>query len=151
MKSFEKKIIDYTASCGHIGYIPLGGGTIAALAGTILYAFIADFFTTYLIILISTAAIGLLITKKAGEIYKQKDSPKIVIDEFSASLLVFFMIPAELKYLIIGFILFRIFDITKPYPANKLDDSSSTFGVMGDDFVAAIYTNLILQAIKIFW
>jgi phosphatidylglycerophosphatase A len=74
-----------------------------------------------------------------------KDSPTIVIDEIAGYLLAMFLIPFAWWAVIAGFVLFRFFDILKPWPVNKLQDIPGGPGVMLDDIGAGIYTNVILQ------
>ena len=84
---------------------------------------------------------------KAEKKLERKDSPKIVIDEVAGMLLCFLFLPFSLQTLILGFFIFRLLDAVKPYPANKLQRLSGAPGIMGDDIVAAFYTNLILQVV----
>jgi len=78
--------------------------------------------------------------------YKMVDSPKIVIDEIAGIMVTMIGIPLTGYWLFWGFILFRIFDITKPPPAKYFDSKvHNSWGVMLDDIIAGIYSNIILQ------
>ena len=57
-------------------------------------------------------------------------------------------VPFDGKLIIIGFFLFRLLDTLKPYPAGKIQNLAGSVGVMGDDIVAGVYTNLILQVVS---
>ncbi len=143
----KDKLIKIIASCCYIGYIPLGGGTVASFAGIFLYLLIASSFVVYLVTLTSLIIIGFLVSRKAERLFGGDDSPKIVIDELAATLIVFFQVPPTFKLMAIGFIVFRLLDVIKPYPANKVEEAHSKASVMGDDLIVAIYTNIILQII----
>ena len=79
------------------------------------------------------------------ERFEGKDSGKIVIDEISGQLLTLVFIPFTGVNIILGFILFRIFDIWKPYPINVSQRLPKGWGVMIDDVLAAVYANVLLQ------
>lgn len=145
----KRKLIEFIASCGYIGYIPIASGTVASFAGLLLYICLSDYFAVYLGVLFFLVILGLLITPDAEDIFGIKDSPKIVIDELAAILIVFFRIPPTFTLLAVGFIIFRILDILKPYPANRIENSHLRISVMGDDIIVAVYTNIILQILKL--
>jgi len=79
----------------------------------------------------------------AAEYYEKhsgkKDASEVVIDEIAAFYMIFLFFTPSLVGLVSGFILFRIFDITKPYPIKKLESFGGGVGVMIDDIMAAIY------------
>ena len=72
-----------------------------------------------------------------------------MIDEFSGMLVSLYRIPPAMGYVVTGFLLFRFFDIVKPRPINKLEKLKGSLGIMSDDLVAGIYTNMALQVIYI--
>lgn len=73
----------------------------------------------------------------------------IVFDEVVGAFISIFLIPKRIEYLIPAFLIFRFFDIVKPYPIRKLNDNvKGGLGVMLDDVVAALYTNLTLQVVR---
>ena len=71
----------------------------------------------------------------------------IVIDEACGMLLSLFFVPYSLFLAVLGFFLFRVFDILKPPPAKRMEKLTGSMGIMFDDIVAALYTNFILQII----
>jgi phosphatidylglycerophosphatase A len=73
------------------------------------------------------------------------DSPLIVIDEIAGFLTAMFMVPSGLFFIVSGFVIFRVFDITKPWPLKRLQELHGGPGVMLDDVGAGIYTNVLLQ------
>lgn len=147
MKKFVIKIL---ASVFFLGYIPVFPGTAATFFGVILYILINDSKIVYFLLTAMLLFLGFLVSGKAQEIFGQKDSRQIVIDEVCGILLTFFLIPPKTKYLVLGFLLFRFFDIVKPAPIRRIGLFEGSVGVMSDDIMAAIYANILLQAVSRF-
>lgn len=79
------------------------------------------------------------------------DDRKIVIDEFVGCLIALFALPLTIGFVAGGFLLFRFFDILKPFPISVIDKRFKTgFGVMADDIVSGVMANIILQAFCFF-
>lgn len=123
-------------------------GTLGSLAGLLIYFVVKDKLPVYIFSIIFTFALGILFSSEAERIYKRKDAEMIVIDEACGMMLSLFLVPYSLWIIILGFILFRVFDILKPPPAKAIEKFSGSFGVMFDDIIAAIYTNAILQIVS---
>ncbi len=83
-------------------------------------------------------------------IFSKRDSERIVIDEISGFLVAMGFYPPEPMYVLLGFILFRFFDIAKPFPIKKLETLGGGYGVVADDVVAGIYSNLALRVCLLF-
>ena len=79
--------------------------------------------------------------------FGKSDPGQIVIDEVCGYLITMFLISLSLKNIILGFLLFRLFDIVKPPPIRRLERLRGGFGIVSDDVLAGIYANLILQLI----
>lgn len=108
--------------------------------------FLANQFAVGLIVLI----IGLWAAHRAAK-YFQKDDPQIIIvDEVSGQMITYLglltagPIPHSWKYLLLGFILFRVFDIWKPFPARQAESLPGGWGIMADDWIAGIYAAIVL-------
>lgn len=82
---------------------------------------------------------------QAVNIYKSKDPSQIVIDEVCGYLFTMILIPFNWVNVIVGFFLFRILDILKPYPIRKIENLRDGYGIVLDDVLAGIYANIILQ------
>ena len=144
-----KNLIKLISSVFFIGYSPYAPGTVGTLAGLGLYWILSRYCSSelYFLILALLFITGILIGKKAEEAFEKKDCRKFVLDEVFGILIALAMVPFGLFYIITGFILFRIFDILKPFPAKSLEKLPYGWGVMLDDAAAGIYTNLALQII----
>jgi len=143
-----KNLIKFIASFFYLGYSPLMSGTVGSCFALGLYFLFKGSFCLYTILLVVVIALGFLVCAAAEKIFQEKDSSKIVIDEVAGLLLAFWALPQlNLTLVIIGFFLFRALDAFKVYPANKLEEIPGSIGIMGDDLVAGLYTNIVLQII----
>lgn len=129
-----------------IGYIPKGSGTVASLVSLIFILYIKPD-NSYLLIIISLLfLIGTIISHFAENIFNQKDSKLIVIDEFTGYLISIVFLPVSITYLVPAFFLFRFLDILKPPPIRNVEKLiKGGLGIMLDDMLAGGVTNLILQ------
>ena len=143
-----QKISKSIATLFFVGSSPLAPGTVASLLAIALYLLVKDNAFIYFSLTIVLLILGFWSAHLAEKSFPEKDPPQIVIDEFSSMLLVYFFIPFKVKFLIIGFILFRLFDISKIPPLKKLQTLPAGFGIMLDDIAAAILTNLLLQLLR---
>ncbi|QMW02447.1 phosphatidylglycerophosphatase A family protein [Spirosoma foliorum] len=130
-----------------IGYIRKGGGTVAAVACCVIwYLAQSTTYPFYTPILITTGitAIGIWSANVVEEQWG-KDSYRVVIDEVAGMCLSLLFIPITEKSLLVGLLLFRLFDIAKPFGIRKLEKLPGGWGVMLDDLLAGLYANLLLQ------
>jgi phosphatidylglycerophosphatase A len=131
----------------YLGYLPFVPGTFGSIAGVFIFLLISGNTPLYIILTLFLTILGFTVSSKAEGIFNKKDAKYIVIDEVSGMLLALLFIPLDLKLVIIGFFLFRILDTFKPYPADRIQEFKGGLGVMGDDIVAGLYTNIILQVV----
>jgi phosphatidylglycerophosphatase A len=99
----------------------------------------------YVAVCILVILVGMWAAGHAEIILGRTDSPSIVIDEIAGFLTAMFMVPSGLFFIVSGFVIFRVFDITKPWPLKRLQELHGGPGVMLDDVGAGIYTNVLLQ------
>ena len=166
------------ATCG-VGYLPLAPGTWGSLVGMGVYALVRGasmklffdlasppthnllhvYYGVLTIELVAVSALALAGTWAASHTERlsgKKDPSKVVIDEvvgqFIALLPVPFLVDPAWWSLILAFVLFRFFDIVKPYPARRLESVQGGLGVMGDDIIAGIYAGLgVMLAVCASW
>ena len=137
------------ATGGYIGFIPFAPGTFGSLFGIPLFYFISSLplLPTFSFI-IAFILFSVWVAGKAEKSLKTKDPGCIVIDEIAGMGVTFFTIPFNLYLAIIGFIVFRFFDILKPFPVNYLEKRfTGGLGVVIDDVAAGIMSNIVLQII----
>jgi phosphatidylglycerophosphatase A len=135
----------------YTGYIPGAPGTAGTLIGVILYLGIHKLsWPCYLLIFIVLFLLGVYLSDRATNyFFKEKDSKRIVIDEIVGFLVAMFLVPFETRFIIAAFLVFRVFDILKPFPLRRLETLPGGWGVMGDDLLAGVYTNLLIQAVRL--
>jgi len=145
-----EKVHRLISTCLGIGYTPKGGGTVAAAACCIAWylAGAGGNESPFLEVAV-TAAILVLGTWSAGKVEAAwgKDSSKVVIDEVAGMCLTLLFIPIKWQYVLIGLVLFRFFDIAKPLYIRRMEQLNGGWGVMLDDVLAGVYSNIVLQLI----
>lgn len=138
---------EFITSFFYLGHSPFMPGTMGSIGGLAVYFLVRTNDLLYAFSILFLFALGVLFAGESEKVYKRKDPAMIVIDEACGMLLSLFFVPFNLYSVIVGFFLFRIFDILKPFPARRLEKLTGSLGIMFDDIVAALYTNIILQII----
>lgn len=131
----------------YVGCLPFIPGTFGSIVGVFLFYLLKDSIPVYILFTSLLIILGFLITHEAEKILNKKDASCIVIDEICGMLLSLMFIPYDIKLIILAFFFFRIIDTLKPYPAGLVQELKGSKAVMGDDIIAGLYTNIILQAI----
>jgi len=132
-----------------VGYTPMCPGTAACVVAVLVFFLIksqAYFFVFTLISLI----LSYVVSGRAEKLFGEKDCKKIVIDDFSGMLITFLFLSraSEFIFIVFGFFLFRMLDMIKIPPADKIEKFQGAKGIVGDDLVAGIYACFILQAVR---
>jgi phosphatidylglycerophosphatase A len=137
-----------------VGRIPVAPGTFGTLLGLPLALGISCIPSLWfqVAIIVAVCAVGVPIcTAAARRLGGSKDPQQIVFDEIAAVPITFFLMPHDVLQrpltLLIGFALFRLFDISKPPPARQLEQLPTGLGIMADDWAAGVYSCLVLHAI----
>jgi len=138
-----------------LGLIPIAPGTFGSILGIVLFLVLAHLylpiFWLSLIILI-LYFFSYLAIQSALRIIKKSDPGVIVIDEVLGVMLVMMTIPPDPKWALLGFIMFRMFDILKPWPINQVDSKlKNALGVILDDVLAALYAGILIVGIRLFF
>ena len=133
-----------------IGYIvPKGAGTITAAIGCMIWYLVPtqaiDTWVLFFFI-VSLFLIGVW-SSSMVEKHWGKDNNKVVVDELLGICVSLFLLPVTWKYILASFLFFRFFDIIKPLYIRKAEQLPSGWGVMTDDLLAGIFTNLLLQLV----
>src|SRR5690349_18922790 len=148
------------ATCG-VGYLPLAPGAWGSLVGVGIFLLLARaiagnaLVAVVLVFIIVVTAVGTWAATRTEELSGRKDPGKVVVDEVAGQFIALFPLTLFTRWstvaVIVSFILFRFFDIVKPYPANKLQELNGGAGVMLDDLVAGVYGAVIVSILlKIF-
>lgn len=133
-----------------VGFFSIAPGTVGTVWGLPLawgLQHLSPPIEAALIIVFFLAAVPIC-TRAARHLGGLKDPGSIVLDEIVSLPIVFFLIPmTDWKIAAAGFVLHRIFDVTKPPPARQLERLPEGLGIMADDVAAAVYANLALQLV----
>ena len=142
-----RRLAVFVCSFGYIGFFPFAPGTVGSAAGVAVYLAARHAAIPYLELLLIAGLLvaGIVFTGPCEEDLRCTDPGPIVIDEVMGMLITVFMIPVGWAGLLLGFLLFRVLDVAKPFPARQLEHLHGGFGVMLDDAMAAIYANLLLR------
>ncbi|MCM3870919.1 MAG: phosphatidylglycerophosphatase A [Pyrinomonadaceae bacterium] len=171
MRSIKDFFALGVATCG-VGYLPLAPGTWGSLVAVGYYLILrwavfgsfsnsmetADailhwtFLGGELVAIAVVSVLGIWGAARTERILKVKDPGKVVIDEVAGQLIAMLAIPLVVDkfwvvWLILAFLLFRLFDITKPYPARRFESLPGGLGIMADDWIAGIYAALVLALV----
>lgn len=135
------------STCFGIGYIPGPAGTYGSLLCVILLYlfsdytkqwFLAENAPLFLLAFIAFVLVGFWLCNDTFTNFGKDDPNKVCIDEFAGQLITFLFVPISFPTLLVGFILFRFFDIVKPYPIHLFEQLDDGVGIMSDDVVAGI-------------
>jgi len=124
------RVVTFLASGAYVGYAPVAPGTFGSLLAVVVAA-------------------AMPICGRAGRLFGQADSPRIVLDEVCGMLMAGALLPATAWTLGLAFVAFRVFDVVKPFPAGYFDHRvKNGFGVVADDLVAGIYAHLVVRVLS---
>ncbi len=145
----------WIATFGGIGYFPVAPGTAGSAAGLALVAMLARLpLSRPLHIAVVAAgaagifALGVWASGRAEEFFGRKDPGQVVIDEVVGQMIAFLARPnPSWKWLLLGFLSFRVFDVLKPFPAGRAERARGGWGIMLDDVVAGAYALAVLSAL----
>ena len=135
------------ATAAGIGYAPFAPGTVGSMAGVGAYLALAASGVGWAVpaAIVVVSAAGAWAAGRAEAHFRTTDPGPVVIDEVAGMLVSVLWIDPGYAGLAAGFVLFRIFDIVKPYPAGRLERLPGGLGIMADDVMAGAYANLALR------
>jgi phosphatidylglycerophosphatase A len=147
-----KRPIDFltilTCTVFGVGYLPFAPGTFGSVVGLGLFSWLVGLSAQfYFLFILGVIVLGLLTCGRMEKLTNRKDPGCIVIDEVAGMLLALSFMPPDPKIIFLGFLIFRILDTLKPYPSARFQNQPGAIGVIGDDLIAGIYTNIVLQLI----
>lgn len=147
------KLLLNPAHCLSLGFgsglAPKMPGTIGTVVGVVLFVLLPVLdWKIYLGITVLAFIIGIMLCEYTAKALNVHDHPAIVWDEIVGYFITMFMVPKDGLWILAGFILFRIFDILKPWPISVADKQvKGGFGIMLDDVIAALFSLIIIQII----
>ena len=134
------------------GYMPVAPGTFGTLAAIPVFLLLSQFdLLSYVVILFGMTILGVWLCAYTSQALGVHDHSGIVWDEIIGYLITMFMVPTTWTNILLGFLLFRLFDIWKPWPISVLDKNMhGGLGIMLDDVLAGIFAAVIMQCILYF-
>ena len=141
------KVIELILTFFNLGRIKYAPGTFASLFTVIVLYFlpIDDYLHLFLIVFIGV--VGFVSCYLYNKNYNQRDESFIVIDEILGMLIALYLLPKQILYYLVAFILFRFFDILKPSIISQVEDSKYGTGIMLDDIISGIFAFAITYII----
>lgn len=147
-RSFFDFLIKACSSFFFIGYLPLIPGTFGSVAGVgLFYLLKGTSGVNYFLSILGLICLGLISCGKTERLLNKKDPGCIVIDEVVGMLIALSFIPYDLKIIFLAFLIFRVLDTLKPFPAGRLQNLHGSVGILADDLIAGIYTNMVMFSI----
>jgi len=149
-----KKVGIAVATFFGAGFLPVAPGTWASLLTALIVFFTPLSALPFVFLALITAAvyaIGIPAAAICEKHYQKQDPRQCVIDEVAGQLVSLWFLPRQAGFYIAAFLLFRIFDILKPFPVNKSEALPRGIGIMTDDVLAGFYTLALLQGIRYFF
>jgi phosphatidylglycerophosphatase A len=141
----NEKLITFLATGFGSGLAPFAPGTMGTLVGVVICLLCLPLpWPMRLLIVIALSALSIYVSGRAEKIYQKKDDQRIVIDEIIGLQITMLPVAINVLNLFAGFVLFRIFDILKPFPIGNLQRLPGGWGVVIDDVAAGIYAGLVL-------
>lgn len=164
------------ATCG-VGFMPIASGTWGSMVGVLLYLILRAlslrlfsfydlvdvqnysnvvkveslFVTISLCLILVVTFVGIRAATRAETLLGRRDPGAVVVDEVAGQLITFLFVPFGVRLswwlILAGFLLFRLFDIWKPYPIRDLESLKSGLGIMADDVLAGIYAAIVMAFI----
>ncbi len=132
----------------YTGYIPFASGTFGSLAALIIYFIIpkSEDYRALLFLIILFTITGIIVAGKFEKFYG-KDPAECTVDEWVGTWISLINLPKDFLWIGISFLIWRILDIIKPFPAGQFEELNGGIGIMADDIISGFYTFLIMQII----
>jgi phosphatidylglycerophosphatase A len=141
-----RRVAVVIATAGGAGYLPIAPGTAGALIGVAIHVVTSRWATTpQLLLLAGVSLLGVWASTTAEHHFGRHDPGHVVVDEVAGQMLSLVATGASGLGIALGFGLFRLFDIVKPWPVRQCERFPGGTGIMADDLMAGLYANIVLQ------
>jgi len=151
-----RKAIDFVAraiaTAFGSGYSPFAPGTAGSAVGLLLFWPLAGLgWTWQLTACLGVLALGTPAASRVATLVGRKDPGLVVVDEVAGQWITLVGMPFAAPVVLAGFVLFRIMDVVKPWPARALERLPGGWGIMADDVAAGVYAHLALRVLLLVW
>jgi phosphatidylglycerophosphatase A len=139
----------FIATCGYLGYAPVAPGTFGSALGLAVFMAVRSTgsVAVELGVIVLIFAVGLWSGTVAEHHFGGIDPGPVVLDEVLGMLITLALLPVNTTGAIVGFLVFRVLDVIKPWPSARFEKLPGGLGVMADDAMAAVYGNLAMRAL----
>jgi phosphatidylglycerophosphatase A len=139
----------FIATCGYLGFVPVAPGTFGSAAGLAVFFLIRSTgsMTLEVAAILVLFAIGIWSGTIAEHHFGGVDPAPVVMDEVVGMLITLVFVPVSVTGAIVGFLVFRVLDVVKPWPSARFERLPGGLGVMADDGMAAIYGNAMMHGL----
>lgn len=139
----------FIATCGYVGYVPVAPGTFGSAIGLGLFWLVRSTGSVQIEVAVMAAVLGVGVWSGtvAERHFRGVDPGPVVVDEVFGMLVTLAFVPVTITGAIVGFFVFRLLDIVKPWPARRFEALHGGFGIMADDGMAAVYGNLAMRGL----
>lgn len=140
----------FICTFGYVGYFPVAPGTAGSIAGLAVYAALHWAGATaavHALVIVLLFVAGVWSGTHAERHFGSTDPGPGVVDEVVGMLITLYLVPVTWTVAIAGFFIFRVLDVIKPYPAGRFERLHGGLGMMADDAMSAVYSNLLLRAL----
>jgi phosphatidylglycerophosphatase A len=145
-----KRLAVLLATSGGAGYAPIAPGTAGSAVGVVIYLLTYKLSAVAQIALVAVVSIVGVWAADEGARHFQRDDPgQVVIDEVAGQLLTLLLTGVGWIGAIVGFFIFRVLDVIKPFPARRLEHLHGGLGIMADDLMVALYGNILVRVLII--
>ena len=150
----KQRIAFLFATLGYVGKIPGAPGSYASLLTTLaLYTLYCTGFRILPELLVSViclvTVLGVMAADEVCRMCGQEDPPFVVVDEVAGQLLTFLFLPVSGFHCVAGFLIFRAYDIWKPFPIRRLESLRHGVGIVADDLMAGLYANIAVRLVDL--
>jgi phosphatidylglycerophosphatase A len=144
-----RRLALFISTCGYVGYAPIAPGTFGSAAGLLVFYAVRSTGSTVveLLVIVLLFAVGIWSGTAAEHHFGGVDPGPIVLDEVVGMLITLALLPVSPMGAFVGFVVFRVLDVIKPFPSARFEKLPGGLGVMADDGMAAIYGNLVMRAL----
>jgi phosphatidylglycerophosphatase A len=139
----------FIATCGYLGYVPVAPGTFGSAAGLAVFFLLRHIGSTGVEVATISAlfGVGIWSSTVAEHHFGRIDPAPVVLDEVVGMLITLAFLPVSIGGALVGFLVFRILDVIKPWPSARFESLPGGLGVMADDGMAAVYGNLVMRGL----
>jgi phosphatidylglycerophosphatase A len=143
-QTLSDRLVVAIATGVYVGYLPPAPGTLGSLLGLLLLWPLKPG-TVQVLVTLFLIGVGIVVADRAARVIGGQDPPAIVIDEIAGIAVATLLLPPQVQERVVAFVIFRLFDVIKPFPARQAERLPGGFGIVGDDLIAGLYTNLLVR------